>query len=125
MRQRSDWNLVDTTRKLPCVIPARRMDGRRCDHIPAVAADIEPWPKLPDGIRHVNSGPRVLEVVVPAPAAGEHHRGIRQLGQPGRQRFERFVPTVAWVHVQNDDVRNGAGRDPDIRLRPPPPPIFM
>src|SRR6266851_7493817 len=119
-----DWNLVDTTRKLPCVIPARAMDGRRRDDITTVAAHVEPRPEQSNGIRYLNFRPRVFEVVVPSSPAGEDHRCIGQVARPGSQRLERFVPAVAWVHVQNDDARNGAGRDPDIRLRPLPPPLL-
>lgn len=96
------------------------MDGGRRDDIAAIASEIDTlsYPgAIADGVSWM------FEVEVPASASGAR---FDRHGKPPKsplQAFERVVPAVLGINVENDQFRNPARDDAEICGRPLPKPV--
>lgn len=102
---------------------AARMPARGHEHVAAVAADVDAGADASGAVRDGDA--RVCKPQVPAPAASSRFERRREGAVLALQACERLLATVRGVDVDDDHAgtrRCGTGSDPDVGVRPLPPP---
>ena len=95
------------------------MQARRCDHIAAIAPDIETCEAgKPRTVPQARTVPWMREVQVPTAPSGEHLDRGGQATVAALEFLERFVTAVSRIDVQDNQAACPAGRDADVCLRP-------
>src|SRR5581483_12487646 len=98
---------------LPCVAVARRMQRRRRNDVPAVAANIQFHAELTGTVSYrIRASEHEMSALASETDRRPWHRA---------EFLERSL-TFGTVHIDHDDPRTLARGDPDIRIGPFLPP---
>ncbi|MFO1301134.1 MAG: hypothetical protein U1F17_12280 [Burkholderiaceae bacterium] len=105
----------------PAIRPAVRVDRRRRDDHPAVAAQVEPFAKA----RLVRDGlAEVPEVQVSPASAGQALERRLEPRETSLERGQARIAAVPGVDVEHQQARDGAGDDTDVGVGPAPEPLL-